>query len=77
MTTHPEPCTSCGEDTASGSPFYSDRLVDRTGVDARYLCSLCTEHAVGRRGAHGMTDDQRRKLENGAFAFGSFAPGGH
>jgi hypothetical protein len=77
MAQQPEPCISCGEDTSVGSPFYSDRLVDRSGGEARYLCSLCAQRARGSREVHEMTDDQRRKLENAAFVFGSFAPGGH
>jgi hypothetical protein len=77
MTQRREPCISCGEETAAGSPLYSDRLVDRSGDEPRYLCSLCAQRATGSRSVHEMTDEQRRKLENGAFAFGSFTPGGH
>jgi hypothetical protein len=44
---------------------------------ASYLCSLCAQRATGSREVHEMTDEQRRKLENAAFVFGSFAPGGH
>ena len=77
MARQPEPCVSCDEDTSVGSPFYSDRFVDRSGSVASYLCSLCAERARGSREVHEMTDDQRRKLENAAFVFGSFAPGGH
>ena len=77
MARQPEPCISCGEDTSASSPFYSDRLVDRSGGEASYLCSLCAQRATGSREVHEMTDEQRRKLENAAFVFGSFAPGGH
>jgi hypothetical protein len=58
-------------------PLYSDRLVDRSEDEPRYLCSLCAQRATGSRNVREMTDEQRRKLENGAFAFGSFMPGGH
>ena len=39
---HEEPCLGCGEETAVGSVFFSDRKVveDPDGRRA-YLCSLC------------------------------------
>jgi len=77
MTYQTEPCISCGEDTSAGSPFYSDRLVDRSQGQPRYMCSLCVQLARGSRKAHPMTEEERIKLEKAAFAFGSFAPGGH
>ena len=77
MTQQPEPCLSCGEDTSASSPHYSDRLVDRTADEARYLCSLCAQRITGSREVHDMTDEERTKFENAAFAFGAFAPGGH
>ena len=76
MTQRTEPCLSCHEDTSTGSTLYSDRLVDRSRAEPRYLCSVCVRHATGSREVHEMTDDVRKKLESGAFAFGSFAPGG-
>jgi hypothetical protein len=72
-----EPCTSCGEDTSVGSVFYSDRLVDRHGREARYLCSLCARRALGLRKRSGMTDEERQELETAAFVLGAFGPGGH
>jgi hypothetical protein len=77
MTHQPEPCISCGEDTSAGSPFFSDRLADRSEGEPRYMCSLCVQLARGSREVHGLTDEERTKLEKAAFAFGSFAPGGH
>ena len=77
MSQRREPRISCGDDTSAGSPLYSDRLVDRGGAEPRYLCSLCAQRATGSRNVHAITDEQRTKLENGAFAFGSFTPGGH
>ena len=72
-----EPCVVCGEDTAVGSVFYSDRLIDRTHTPARYMCSLCVQRAKGSREVHEMTDEERIKLERAAFAFGTFKAGGH
>ena len=77
MTQQPEPCLSCGEDTSSGSVFYSDRLGDRHGGAARYLCSLCARRAMGLRKGRAMTDEERTELEKAAFVLGSFAPGPH
>ena len=38
---HEEPCLSCGEETAIGSIFFSDRH-ENEGPDGRvYLCSEC------------------------------------
>jgi len=73
----PESCVSCGEDTAAGSLFYSDRRVlDPSDPSPRYMCSLCAQ-AV----AHGrhvpMSEKERHALLEGASAFGVFAPGGH
>lgn len=74
-----EPCCQCGEDTAVGSPLYSDRLADRSGDEPRYLCSLCAQRLRGSREVHSDEEREavRRELEKGAFVFGSFAPGGH
>jgi hypothetical protein len=79
MVKHPEPCVSCGEDTSAGSSFYSDRLVDRTGDEPRFLCSLCAERQRGSREIHDDTErvEAQKRLEKGAFAFGAFLPGGH
>jgi hypothetical protein len=73
-----EACISCGEDTAPGTPFYSDRrMVDPEGPDRRFLCSSCARRALaGDRGVP-LTDAERHDLEAGAAAFGAFAPGGH
>jgi hypothetical protein len=37
-----EPCISCGEETAVGSVFFSDRLkIPRRGRPDAFLCVLC------------------------------------
>ncbi len=79
MTRQPEPCEACGEDTAAGTPLFSDRLdVDRGDGSLVYLCSFCAGQVrAGGHEVHEMTDEQREKLERAAFAFGAFAPGGH
>ncbi len=74
-----ERCISCGEDTSAGTPLYSDRYVDRTPDEPGYLCSLCARRTRGSREVQSDEDREaaRKELEKGAFAFGSFAPGGH
>jgi len=45
-----EPCASCGEETAVGSVFFSDRLaLPRPGLTDVFFCSLCQERI---RGSH-------------------------
>lgn len=75
-----ERCVWCGEDTSAGSPLYSDRREDRRAAEPRYLCSLCARRIRGAsREVHSDAERERlrRELEKGAFAFGSWAPGGH
>jgi hypothetical protein len=77
VTRQPEVCISCGEDASASSALFSDRLVDRKTGEARYLCWPCAHRAMGSREVHEMTDQERERLERAAFAYGSFAPGGH
>jgi hypothetical protein len=51
---HVEPCLGCGEETAIGSVFFSDRKVieDPDGTRS-YLCSSC----VGRLRSAGYHED--------------------
>jgi len=73
-----EPCESCGDDTAAGSPLYPGR---RAATDANgrraFLCEPCVERVVAARRGEPLSDEDRRKLESGAAVFGAFAPGGH
>jgi hypothetical protein len=74
-----EACTACGEDTSVGSPFFSDRFVAQKAGKTRYLCSLCAASARGSREVHSDEERERdrERLERAAFAYGSFAKGGH
>jgi hypothetical protein len=38
-----EPCLTCGDETASGSPLYSDR---RVIPDSGFLCAECARRAA-------------------------------
>ena len=53
-----EPCAACGEETAAGSVFFSDRVrIPRHGRPDTYLCGMC--HAeIRASGKHtGMTEE--------------------
>jgi hypothetical protein len=57
---HQEPCISCGEETAVGSIFFSDRhTVDGPDGTRTYLCSECIAriHSAGHR--EGLSDTRR------------------
>jgi hypothetical protein len=65
-----EPCASCGEETAVGSVFYSDRHLVRH-ADGRQtpLCTLCDARIrSSRRGARLTEDEVRNVVENGSIA---------
>ena len=66
-----EPCVTCGEETAVGSVFFSDRLaVSRPrGADA-FLCRLCDERIRPSRKGPRMTDEEVADfIRNGTAAF--------
>jgi hypothetical protein len=78
MARQPESCVSCGEETAAGTLFYSDRQVlDADGPAPRYLCSLCAQSVAHGRKNVPMTEKERHALHEGASGFGVFVPGGH
>jgi hypothetical protein len=54
-----EPCVTCGEETAAGSVFFSDRLkvTMSDGKDA-FLCSLCNERIRSSNRKRRMTDEE-------------------
>jgi hypothetical protein len=60
------PCAGCGESTAAGTPFYSDR---RTLSDGSHVCVLCNSKLAEARGRSHMTDEEVRQLiQNGTMA---------
>ena len=65
-----EPCASCGEETATGSIFYSDRrAIDTADEPTAFLCTICNSRLrVSRKGA-AMTDNEvRSMIANGSAA---------
>jgi hypothetical protein len=68
-----EPCLNCGEETAIGSAFFSDRTrIDLDGEQVAYLCSLCDSGLRASRKGKPLTDEEVRNLvKNGtAIALG-------
>ena len=52
-----EPCVSCGEETAVGSIFFSDRLaVPGDGNSDAFLCGLCYARIRSSHKTSQMTD---------------------
>ena len=56
---HEEPCVSCGEETAIGSVFFSDRH-EGTMPDGRraFLCSECQKPVRAKQGSVDMSDPE-------------------
>ena len=68
-----EPCLRCGEETAVGSVFFSDRsTIDLGAGQLAFLCSLCDSRLRASRKGQPLTDEQVRNLvKNGtAIALG-------
>jgi hypothetical protein len=65
-----EPCLVCGEETAVGSVFYSDRwTVSRADGSTSHLCSLCGARVGPSANGKRLTDDELRSLvANGSVA---------
>jgi hypothetical protein len=65
-----EPCVGCGEETAVGSIFYSDRHgIEHDGGRRSFLCALCDARVRSSRRGTALTDEEvRRMVENGSIA---------
>jgi hypothetical protein len=65
-----EPCAGCGEETAAGSVFYSDRHeIPMEGGESSFLCTLCDARVRSSRRGKPLTDDEVRNLVgNGSLA---------
>jgi hypothetical protein len=58
-----EQCLGCGEETALGSVFYSDRTtIEQANGERAYLCSLCDSRIRSSRRGRPMTDEEARQL---------------
>jgi hypothetical protein len=57
---HAEPCLSCGEETAVGSVFFSDRhTVDSPDGTRAYLCSECIARIRSAGHEEGLSERRR------------------
>jgi hypothetical protein len=65
-----EPCAICGEETAVGSLFYSDRhAIEHRDGRRTYLCTLCDERVRSAWPGKRPTDEELREIDpNGLWA---------
>ena len=73
-----EPCAGCGEETAVGSVFFSDRHTIRHD-DGRqtFLCTLCDARIRSSRRGRRLTDAEVRTIvENDTLAAFAWTSGG-
>jgi hypothetical protein len=70
-----EPCLACGEETAVGSIFFSDRHgVEQSDGTRTYLCTLCDARIRSSRKGKRLTDEEVRDIvENGSMGAISWA----
>ena len=65
-----QPCSSCSEETAIGSVFYSDRRsIDLANGARTWLCVLCDGRIRAARRGVALTDEEIKNLvANGTMA---------
>ena len=64
-----QPCASCGEETAVGSVFFSDRLkISRDGLPDAFLCALCVVKVRASNKGQRMTEEDVAALTRNASA---------
>lgn len=72
-----EPCFGCGEETAIGSVFFSDRrAIARSDGSSAYLCSECQVKAHHARKGAPLSEADLRTIADTAKATGSAYFGG-
>jgi hypothetical protein len=73
-----EPCAECGEETAVGSVFFSDRRrIDRADGTVAYLCSLCDARLAASHHKERLTDEEISRLASNWSAAVNAFTGGH
>ena len=70
-----EPCLVCGEETATGSPFYSSRTVVTREGRRGFVCVECRAKASPERQRE-LTREQLARLHESAAVFGAWWSGG-
>lgn len=65
-----EACACCGEETAIGSGFYSDRRqINRKDGSPAFICTLCDQRFAASRSGRRMSDEELRgAIETGSLA---------
>jgi hypothetical protein len=72
-----EPCSVCGDETATGSVLYSSRREVQSPDGPLFLCEECSRLARGHKSSE-LTPEQLRRLRETASLFGkSDLPTGH
>lgn len=73
-----EPCVGCGQETAIGSVFFSDRREVAISDGTRtFLCSECQARAHLARKGEPLTDEDLRTIaKNGGMIGAGFLGGG-
>ena len=73
-----EPCVGCGQETAAGSVFFSDRRDIARSDGARvYLCSECQSKAHRARKGEPLSDEDLQIIANNGMMIGvGFLGGG-
>ena len=74
-----EACAGCGEETAIGSAFYSDRRqIDLKDGGHAFICPGCDQRiAASRRGSRMSEDELRQAIKMGSIAMIAAWPGGN
>jgi hypothetical protein len=74
-----EPCLGCGQETAAGGVFFSDRreIAHSDGTRA-FLCSECQARAHQARKGEPLSDEDLSKIARNGAAIGAgfLGPGG-
>jgi hypothetical protein len=73
-----EPCMSCGQETAAGTVFFSDRREINIPDGARvFLCSECQAKAHLARKGEPLSDEDLRTIAKNGGVIGAGFLGGH
>jgi hypothetical protein len=73
-----EPCTTCGDETAAGSPRFTDRhRVQRANGSTVFLCAECARRLSSHVARQLSDEELRRFVRSGSLAMIAGMPGAH
>jgi hypothetical protein len=73
-----QPCSACGEETAAGSPLFSERRrIDHADGGRTFLCPICDARASQRQGRRLTDEELERFITSGSLAMIAGLPGVH